>query len=84
MCTADSATSPPRVHGVVSRLLDQLQGGCQLVARAAEVIVGLLPVMTASGWRRALPLAPVAVRQRTGYVLDALGGHRFAKLVQAS
>lgn len=54
------------------------------VARGAEVIAGLLPAMTAEGWRRALPFSRVVVRQRTGYVLDALGAHRFTNLVQAS
>ena len=78
---APLAVSSPEATALDLLAFQHCVGG---VARAAEVIAGLLPVMTASGWRRALPLAPVAVRQRMGYVLTALGAHRFAKLVQAS
>lgn len=52
------------------------------IARATEVITGLLPVMTNDGWHRALKYAPMTVRQRTGYVLETIGAHRFATTVQ--
>lgn len=49
------------------------------IARAADVIAGLLPAMTNEGWHRALKCAPLPVRQRTGYVLETLGAKRFAR-----
>jgi predicted transcriptional regulator of viral defense system len=52
------------------------------IARATEVITGLLPVMTNEGWHRALKNASPTVRQRTGYVLKTLGARRFATAVQ--
>lgn len=52
------------------------------IARAADVIAGLLPAMTNEGWHRALKYAPLTVRQRTGYVLETLGAKRFAATVQ--
>lgn len=78
---APLAVSSPEATALDLLAFQHCVGG---VARAAEVAAGLLPVMTAGGWRRALPFAPVPVRQRTGYVLDTLGAHRFAKLIQAS
>lgn len=78
---APLAVSSPEATALDLLAFQHCVGG---ISRAAEVFAGLLPVMTAGGWRRALPLAPVTVRQRTGYVLDTLGAHRFAKLVQAS
>lgn len=52
------------------------------IARATEVITGLLPVMTNEGWHRALKYAPLTARQRTGYVLETLGAQRFANIIQ--
>jgi predicted transcriptional regulator of viral defense system len=54
------------------------------VARAADVVAGLLPAMTTEGWRRALHLENIAVKQRMGYVLEVLGAQKYAKLVEAS
>ncbi|WP_172979047.1 MULTISPECIES: type IV toxin-antitoxin system AbiEi family antitoxin [unclassified Thiomonas] len=78
---APLAVSSPEATALDLLAFQHCVGG---VALAAEVVAGLLPVMTAVGWRSALSSAPVPVRQRTGYVLDTLGAHRFAKLVQAS
>lgn len=52
------------------------------IARAADVIAGLLPAMTNEGWHRALRYAHLTVRQRTGYVLETLGAKQFAKTAQ--
>ena len=52
------------------------------IARATDVIAGLLPAMTTEGWQRALKYAPLTVRQRTGYVLETLGAKRFATTTQ--
>ena len=79
--TAPLAVSSPEATTLDLLAFHHCVGG---VARAAEVVAGLVPAMTAEGWRRALPFAPVVVRQRAGYVLDTLGAQRFAKLVQAS
>lgn len=78
---APLAVSSPEATALDLLAFQHCVGG---VARAADVIAGLLPVMTVEGWRRALPLAPVVVRQRMGYVLDTLSANRFAKLIQTS
>ncbi len=78
---APLAVSSPEATALDLLAFQHCVGG---VARATDVVAGLLPVMTAEGWRRALPFSPVVVRQRMGYVLDTLGAHRFANLVQAS
>ena len=78
---APLAVSSPEATALDLLAFQRCVGG---VVRAAEVVAGMLPAMSAAGWRRALPHAPQAVRQRAGYVLDVLGAHRFAKLVQAS
>lgn len=78
---APLAVSSPEATALDLLAFQHCVGG---VARAANVIAGLLPAMTVNGWRRALPFSRVVVRQRTGYVLEALGARRFANLVQAS
>lgn len=78
---APLAVSSPEATALDLLAFQHCVGG---VARAADVVAGLLPVMTVEGWRCALLVAPVPVRQRTGYVLTALGAHRFARLVQES
>ncbi len=78
---APLAVSSPEATALDLLAYQHCVGG---VVRAAEVVAGMLPVMSAAGWRQALTDTPQAVRQRTGYVLDVLGAQRFAKLVQAS
>ena len=64
--------------------LISFQHGVGGVARATEVIAGLLPAMTTEGWRRALPAENTAVKQRIGYVMEVLGATQYAKLIQTS
>lgn len=78
---APLAVSSPEATALDLMTFQQSIGG---VARAAEVIAGLLPAMTAEGWRRALPFENTATKQRTGYVLEILGALKYAKIIEAS
>lgn len=78
---APLAVSSPEATALDLMSFQQSVGG---VARASDVIAGLLQAMTAEGWRRALPLENTAVKQRMGYVLEVLGANKYAKLVEAS
>ncbi len=78
---APLAVSSPEATALDLMSFQQSVGG---VARAVNVVAGLLPAMTADGWRRALHLENVAVKQRMGYVLEVLGAKKYAKLVEAS
>jgi hypothetical protein len=78
---APLAVSSPEATALDLMSYQQSVGG---VARAVEVIAGLLPAMTIEGWRRAVPLENTAVKQRMGYVLEALGAQKYAKILEAS
>lgn len=78
---APLAVSSPEATALDLMSFQKSVGG---VARASDVIAGLLQAMTAEGWRRALPLENTAVKQRMGYVLEVLGANKYAKLVEAS
>lgn len=78
---APLAVSSPEATALDLMSFEQSIGG---VARAADVIAGLLPAMSSEGWRRALPFENSAVKQRMGYVLEVLGAQRYAKIIEAS
>lgn len=78
---APLAVSSPEATALDLISFQQSVGG---VSRVAEVVAGLLPVMTAEGWRRTIPLETTAVKQRMGYILEVLGAKKYAKLIQAS
>jgi hypothetical protein len=78
---APLAVSSPEATALDVLSFQQSVGG---LARAVEVIAGLLPAMTVAGWQQALPLESTAVKQRMGYMLEVLGAKKYAKLIQAS
>lgn len=78
---APLAVSSPEATALDLISFQQSVGG---VARATEVIAGLLPAMTAEGWRRAIPFENTAVKQRMGYVLEVIGAQKYAKIIEAS
>lgn len=73
------AVSSPEATALDLVAFEHCVGG---IARAADIIAGLLSAMTNEGWHRALKYAPLTVRQRTGYVLQTLGSQRFAQTIQ--
>lgn len=63
-------------------VFNQCIGGTE---RAAQVILGLLPTMSAAGLRQALVAeSRVAVKQRLGYIFEILGATKLANVVEAS
>ncbi|MHB1241479.1 MAG: type IV toxin-antitoxin system AbiEi family antitoxin [Gammaproteobacteria bacterium] len=55
------------------------------MARAVEVIAGLLPAIDAAGLRQALAVEPmVTAKQRMGYIFDILGAETLANIVHQS
>jgi hypothetical protein len=79
---APLAVSSPEATALDLVVFNQSIGGTE---RAAEVISGLLPTMSAAGLRQALLAeSRVAVKQRLGYIFEILGATKLANIVEAS
>lgn len=79
---APLAVSTPEATALDLVAFNQRIGG---ISRAGEVILGMKPMLTVAGLRKALVAEPqTAVKQRLGYVLDLLGMNQLAKVVEKS
>ena len=79
---APLAVSSPEATALDLVAFNQSIGGTE---RAAEVILGLLPTMSAAGLRQALVAeSKVTVKQRLGYIFEILGATKLASVVEAS
>jgi len=76
------AVSSPEATSLDLVVFNASVGG---IARAAQVIAGLLPVMSSAGMKKALAVeTTITVKQRLGYILETVGAPKLAKVVAAS